>query len=142
MRSSEIIFVLRDGLSEGQFAMAVDEELKAIKRGSAEFDSEYHPKFVFVIGTKRHFKKFFTFHEGIFQNLAPGSSHYPLKGVGAVELALLFSSDRQFCYIAAGAIYQADELAKRGQNNYLAMKRLEGTEFRVIGPLGGLSCSD
>uniref|UniRef100_A0A915E8P9 Piwi domain-containing protein n=1 Tax=Ditylenchus dipsaci TaxID=166011 RepID=A0A915E8P9_9BILA len=143
------IFVLRDGLSEGQFAMAVDEKLKAIKRGCAEFDPEYHPKFVFVIEScawlcdRRQFVRedcpeFFM------------QSHYPLKGVGKpVEYSVLVdeigvSQDElqgllnSLCYshqIVNSAIslpepiYQADELAKRGQNNYLAMKRLEGNRI-------------
>lgn len=67
-----------------------------MKAGFAEFDSNYHPKFIFVVGTKRHFKKFFIYKDGRCQNLPPGSvicekivredcpeffmqSHYPLK---------------------------------------------------------------
>uniref|UniRef100_A0A915DY74 Piwi domain-containing protein n=1 Tax=Ditylenchus dipsaci TaxID=166011 RepID=A0A915DY74_9BILA len=132
------IFVLRDGLSEGQLKM-----------------------FLFVIGTKRHFKKFFAVRNGRVENLAPGSvisekmvredcpeffmqSHYPLKGVGkAVEYSVPvnemdMSMDQlqaflnALCYdhqIVNSAIslpepiYQADELAKRGHNNFLVMKK-------------------
>lgn len=158
------LFVLRDGLSEGQFAMAVDEELKAIKRGCLQYSGgTYLPQILFVIGTKRHFKKFFANRNGAFQNLAPGSvitdrftredcpeffmqSHYPLKGVGKpVEYSVVVdeigvSQDElqgllnALCYshqIVNSAvslpepIYQADELAKRGLNNYITMKRLE-----------------
>lgn len=67
-----------------------------MKAGCAEYDVNYNPKFIFVIGTKRHFKKFFALRNGRFENLAPGSvicdkfvradcpeffmmSHYPLK---------------------------------------------------------------
>lgn len=89
------VFVLRDGLSEGQFSMAVHAELEAIRRGCLQY-LDYEPKFICVIGTKRHFKKFFTFRNEQFGNLDPGSviaekmvrtdvpeffmqSHYPLK---------------------------------------------------------------
>jgi len=157
------IFVLRDGLSEGQFAMAVDEELRAIKLGCNDYKSGYSPKFIFVIGTKRHFKKFFTFENGQVKNLPPGSviqdkitredvpeffmqSHFPLKGVGKPveynipvdEIGVTQDELQGFlnclCYshqIVNSAIslpepiYQADELAKRGSNNFKAMKMIE-----------------
>jgi len=155
------IFILRDGLSEGQFSMAVQEELKAIRDGCREYDPAYQPKFCFVIGTKRHFKKFFALNaQGAVENLEPGSvigskvvrvdcpefymqSHCPLKGVGKpVQYCVPFdeigvTQDQLqgllngLCYshqIVNSAvslpepIFQADELAKRGRENYATMK--------------------
>jgi len=78
----------------------VNDELAAIKLGCTDkYGDAYRPKFIVVIGTKRHFKRFFTFRDGSFQNLDPGSviaekfvredvpeffmqSHYPLKVSG------------------------------------------------------------
>jgi len=157
------IIVLRNGLSEGQFAASVEKEMDALRRGCRLHHPNYEPKFAYIIGTKRHFKKFFSQQSGRVENLTPGScisnkfvredcpeffmmSHYPLKGVGkAVEYNVLVddmnaSQDdlqellNSLCYyhqIVNSAvslpepIYQADELAKRGRNNYIAMKRLE-----------------
>uniref|UniRef100_A0A914GSD4 Piwi domain-containing protein n=1 Tax=Globodera rostochiensis TaxID=31243 RepID=A0A914GSD4_GLORO len=155
------IIVLRDGLSEAQFAMAIEEEMSALKMGCMDYDDSYKPKFMFVVGTKRHFKKFFMVHDNTVVNLTPGSvinekmvrpdipeffmqSHYPKKGTGKpVEYSVLvdeigMTQDElqgflnALCYshqIISFAIslpepiWQADELAKRGRNNYLTMKR-------------------
>lgn len=157
------LFILRDGLSEGQFAMAVEDELEAIRRGCTMACATYKPQITFVIGTKRHFKKFFAMRDGRIENLAPGSvitekfvradcpeffmqSHYPLKGVGkAVQYAIPVNeigvTDEQLqaflnamCYnhqivdMAVSLpepVYQADELAKRGRNNFLTMKKTD-----------------
>ncbi|KAF7634068.1 hypothetical protein Mgra_00006486 [Meloidogyne graminicola] len=103
-----LIFIIRDGLSEGQFAMACKEELQAIRVGCKDYDPNYDPKFLLVVGTKRHSKKFFI-DKGPRQieNLPPGSvidtqivrsdltefylqPHVPLKGTGkAIEYAVL-----------------------------------------------------
>lgn len=70
--------------------------MEAIKTGCILYDESYKPKFMFVIGTKRHFKKFFMERDGGVVNLTPGSvvnekivrpdlpeffmqSHFPLK---------------------------------------------------------------
>ncbi|KAI1703881.1 piwi domain-containing protein [Ditylenchus destructor] len=123
------MFVLRDGLSEGQFAMAIEIELEAIRKGCQMACSSYKPEITFVIGTKRHFKRFFAMRDGRVENLAPGSvitekfvradcpeffmqSHFPLK---IVNMAVSLPEP----------VYQADELAKRGRNNYLTMKKVE-----------------
>ncbi|KAL3110735.1 hypothetical protein niasHT_011240 [Heterodera trifolii] len=162
------IFVFRDGLSEGQFAMACKKELMAIKEGCRQFDSKYKPKFVMVIGTKRHFKKFFIEEESreggrpFSKNLYPGTiiqekcraditefflqPHAPLKGTGKpVEYAMLeneigvkmdelqglimaLSYSHQIVNMAVSMpepVYQADELAKRGKNNFVALKRFK-----------------
>ncbi|KAI1707446.1 piwi domain-containing protein [Ditylenchus destructor] len=157
------MFVLRDGLSEGQFAMAIEIELEAIRKGCRMASSTYNPEITFVIGTKRHFKRFFAVRDGRVENLAPGSvitekfvradcpeffmqSHFPLKGVGktvqyAVPVNEIGVTDDQLqaflngmCYnhqivdMAVSLpepVYQADELAKRGRNNFMTMKKVE-----------------
>lgn len=68
-----IIVILRDGVSEGQFKMTYEEELPAIQQGVNDFDSTYKPKFVFVICTKRHHKRFFEGERGKFFNPQAGS---------------------------------------------------------------------
>lgn len=69
--------------------------MQALRAGCQQYRAGYEPKFVYVIGTKRHFKKFFAVHERV-ENLTPGSviyskfvredcpevfmqSHFPLK---------------------------------------------------------------
>ncbi|KAF7631020.1 hypothetical protein Mgra_00008727 [Meloidogyne graminicola] len=155
------IMVLRDGISEGQYKMAVEEEMEAFKIGCLHYNEDYKPKFMFVVGTKRHFKKFFMVHDDQIVNLTPGSvinekvvrpdlpeffmqSHYPIKGTGKpVEYSVLIDElgmtqdelqgflnglcySHQIVNMAISLpepIYQADELAKRGRNNFMAMKR-------------------
>lgn len=161
------IFIFRDGLSEGQFAMASREELEAIRIGCSQHDPKYKPQFFLLIGTKRHFKRFFIdggFGEGgrpLTQNLPPGSvidrkivradltefyihPHYPIKGSGkALEVAILanepeatldevqalmmsLSFSHQIVNLPISVpepIYQADELAKRGKNNFAAFRK-------------------
>ena len=76
---------------------AKDEELPALKEGCKDFCPTYNPKFIFVIATKRHNKRFFAMTpDGRADNLEPGSvidsgavrqdvpeffmqSHYPLQ---------------------------------------------------------------
>uniref|UniRef100_A0A1I8BJK9 Piwi domain-containing protein n=1 Tax=Meloidogyne hapla TaxID=6305 RepID=A0A1I8BJK9_MELHA len=109
-RRPPFIFIIRDGLSEGQFAMACKEELEAIHIGCKEYDPGYRPRFLLIVGTKRHFKKFFIENGPRLTNsanLPPGSvidqqvvradltefymqPHVPLKGTGkAIEYAVL-----------------------------------------------------
>jgi hypothetical protein len=68
-----IIVVLRDGVSEGQFKMTYEDELPAIREGFTDFDPTYKPKFVFIICTKRHHKRFFEGAKGDFANPQAGS---------------------------------------------------------------------
>jgi eukaryotic translation initiation factor 2C len=72
-----IVVILRDGVSEGQFKMTFEEELPAIRQGFADFEKEtkldYKPKFVFIICTKRHHKRFFEGSKGDFANPQAGS---------------------------------------------------------------------
>ncbi|KAH7728981.1 WAGO-3 protein [Aphelenchoides avenae] len=156
----ETIVVVRDGISEGQFRMAADEELPALKAGCEDYREGYKPRFVFVIGTKRHFKRFMVERDGRLDNMLPGSvveekftrtdctefymqSHNPIQGTGkAVQYAVPVNETNitrdqlqallnALCFdhqIVTSAIslpepvYQADELAKRGFNNYKEMK--------------------
>uniref|UniRef100_A0A915CUS1 Piwi domain-containing protein n=1 Tax=Ditylenchus dipsaci TaxID=166011 RepID=A0A915CUS1_9BILA len=100
-RFPPVIFVVRDGLSEGQFPMAVTKELPALKAGCRDVNPSYSPKFVFVIVTKRHNKRFFAKDQNNVVNTAPGSvidrivvrpdvpeffmqSHRPLKGTAKI----------------------------------------------------------
>ncbi|KAG5725156.1 Protein argonaute-2 [Termitomyces sp. T112] len=56
------ILVYRDGVSEGQFQIVVDEELPAIRQACTQFDkgkSPYRPKITIVICGKRHHTRFF-----------------------------------------------------------------------------------
>jgi hypothetical protein len=101
-----VIVVVRDGISEGQFQMAKEEELPALQDGCELYCKGYKPKFVFVIGTKRHYKRFMVERNGRIENMAPGSvveekftrtdcpefymqSHFPIQGTGkAVQYAI------------------------------------------------------
>jgi len=92
-----VVFVVRNGLSEGEFPMAVEKELPALKAGCRDFNPSYQPKFVFVVVTKLHNKRFFGKDQTGIVNTVPGSvidrqvvradvpefylqSHRPLKG--------------------------------------------------------------
>jgi len=164
------VFIFRDGLSEGQFDMAYQDELEAIRKGFQLYNSSYSPKIIFVVGTKRHFKRIFIENANIESrntrdslfNLMPGSvisdtkvvradvpqvflqAHFPLRGsskpteysiladeIGVTqdELQGLLMS---LCYshqIVNSAIsipepvYQADEIAKRGRNNFMCLRK-------------------
>jgi hypothetical protein len=80
--------------------------LEAFKLGCLKYDENYKPKLMFVVGTKRHYKKFFTTREGQVVNLTPGSvinekivrpdlpeffmqSHYPIKAVLIINFNFL-----------------------------------------------------
>lgn len=72
------IFIFRDGLSEGQFNTAYQSELEAIRQGCEKYAAGYKPKLVFIIGTKRHYKRIYEgFYDGSrdskVYNLPPGS---------------------------------------------------------------------
>uniref|UniRef100_A0A915EF94 Piwi domain-containing protein n=1 Tax=Ditylenchus dipsaci TaxID=166011 RepID=A0A915EF94_9BILA len=142
-----VIFVVRDGLSEGWLP---------------RFYSQLLPKFVFVIVTKRHNKRFFAKDQNNVVNTTPGSvidrivvrpdvpeffmqSHRPLKGTAKIpqyalavnEIAI--STDEVQAFLNAlchshqivnsaisipAPVYQAHELAKRGRANYMLFKQL------------------
>ncbi|KAG6395868.1 hypothetical protein SASPL_141999 [Salvia splendens] len=60
------IVVFRDGVSEGQFDMVLNEELSALKR--AVFDYHYQPRITLVVAQKRHKTRLF------LENLGDGSA--------------------------------------------------------------------
>ncbi|TKR61781.1 hypothetical protein L596_028845 [Steinernema carpocapsae] len=55
----ERIVVVRDGVSEGQLDMVLQHEMASIRRGAAMIKEGYKPKFLLVVATKRHQKRFF-----------------------------------------------------------------------------------
>src|SRR3954469_25344972 len=56
----DYIVVMRDGVSEGQYKMVVDVELKAIEEGCRlVHGASYRPKILVVVATKRHNKRFY-----------------------------------------------------------------------------------
>ncbi|KAH7722246.1 piwi domain-containing protein [Aphelenchoides avenae] len=96
-KAPKLIVVVRDGLSEGQFKMAVDRELLAILEGCERYQADYRPRIVFIVCTKRHDKRFFRNVNGRLENPLPGTvvdenvvrpdvneffvqAHKPLKG--------------------------------------------------------------
>ncbi|KAI1702534.1 piwi domain-containing protein [Ditylenchus destructor] len=99
------LFILRDGVSHGQYKMVIEQELPAIEAGCKAFDANYSPKIVVVICTKRHMNRFFETQQNgnglAMVNLLPGSvmdekfsteglqeyfmlSHNPIKGTAKV----------------------------------------------------------
>lgn len=64
------IVVFRDGVSEGQFDMVLNEELSALKR--AVFNDDYRPRITLVVAQKRHQTRLFL--EKVGQgNVPPGT---------------------------------------------------------------------
>ncbi|CAD6584810.1 MAG: hypothetical protein TREMPRED_003962 [Tremellales sp. Tagirdzhanova-0007] len=55
----EKILVFRDGVSEGQYGLVVQNELRAIRLAAARFSDNYKPKVTFTICAKRHHMRFF-----------------------------------------------------------------------------------
>lgn len=68
------IVVFRDGVSEGQFDMVLNEELSDLKR--AIFDDQYQPRITLVVAQKRHQTRLFleNFEDGSATgNVPPGT---------------------------------------------------------------------
>uniref|UniRef100_A0A915D7X8 Piwi domain-containing protein n=1 Tax=Ditylenchus dipsaci TaxID=166011 RepID=A0A915D7X8_9BILA len=168
------VVILRDGLSEGQFKMAVEEELSSIRKAFATCGiKEGQIQFVFVIATKRHNKRFFLGQLGqTLENVAPGSiiqekfvredvlewfqlPHKAIKGTAqavqygipvnepkiskkdlqAFLTTLCFNHQIVNCAVSLPEpVYQADELAKRGFNNYVTMKKINQRRFQWMQP--------
>ncbi|GLB39886.1 putative argonaute family protein [Lyophyllum shimeji] len=89
-RLPQRILVYRDGVSEGQFAIVVDEELPAIKMAFKKFDTAqapYRPKLTIVICGKRHHTRFYpTEAENADHNGNPKAGTVVDRGVTAVYL--------------------------------------------------------
>lgn len=47
--------------------------MPALKDGCEAYRAGYNPRFIFVIGTKRHFKRFVARRDGKLENMRPGS---------------------------------------------------------------------
>ena len=58
-RPHRILFY-RDGVSEGQFAQVLQEELTAFKAACKEIDPNYNPTITYILVQKRHHTRFFT----------------------------------------------------------------------------------
>uniref|UniRef100_F1L3J6 Worm-specific Argonaute WAGO-new2 n=1 Tax=Ascaris suum TaxID=6253 RepID=F1L3J6_ASCSU len=166
----KLVIITRDGVSEGQIKMVVEEELDAIKVGIRNYiehsqkPTAREPKYVVVIATKRHNKRFFfEMRNGQMTNTQPGTvvdhtvtradvtevfmqSHRVIQGTGKLPaytmpvneanmtMEELQSMMMALCYehqIVNAAIsipepiFQADEWAKRGRNNFRAFRRRE-----------------
>jgi hypothetical protein len=59
-RLPERILFYRDGVSEGQYAQVLNEEVKSLKAGCAAFQEGYAPTITMVIVQKRHHTRFMT----------------------------------------------------------------------------------
>lgn len=59
-RLPERILFYRDGVSEGQYAQVLNEEVKSLKAGCAAFKEGYAPTITMVIVQKRHHTRFMT----------------------------------------------------------------------------------
>ncbi|PKY39143.1 Piwi-domain-containing protein [Rhizophagus irregularis] len=58
-RKPERILFYRDGVSEGQFSIVLNDEVKAIKAACKSLDEKYKPTITFVVVQKRHHTRFF-----------------------------------------------------------------------------------
>lgn len=67
-------YLLYIQLSEGQYSEPVGLEMSALRAGCQLYDPHYHPQFAYVVGTKRHLKKFFEIKNNSVENLTPGES--------------------------------------------------------------------
>ncbi|TKR82408.1 hypothetical protein L596_016139 [Steinernema carpocapsae] len=173
------VVILRDGVSEGQYDMARNEEMAALRDGLKLVDPEYNPTFTLVIATKRHNKRFFGQDGRNYVNTDPGTvidktvvrkdvpefflqSHYPLQGTVKIPQynklhdEANFSMDElqafvnclchthQIVNLAVSIpepIYQADELAKRGRNNYAELRRRFTSEVPRMNEAGVIDCN-
>lgn len=78
------LVIIRDGISEGQYKMAMERELHAIYAGyeegmisiGEEDLAKQVPKVTFLIATKRHNKRFFRVEKGKICNTMPGDVSY------------------------------------------------------------------
>uniref|UniRef100_A0A1I8A3L1 Piwi domain-containing protein n=1 Tax=Steinernema glaseri TaxID=37863 RepID=A0A1I8A3L1_9BILA len=155
------IVILRDGISEGQYSMAVTDEMASLREGLKRVDPCYNPTFTLVVATKRHNKRFFGTDGRGYVNTEPGTvidntvvrtdvpefflqSHYPLQGTAKIPQYNKLYDEANFTMDELQAfvnclchthqivnlaisipepIYQADELAKRGKNNFNEYRR-------------------
>ncbi|KAE9551206.1 hypothetical protein FO519_005573 [Halicephalobus sp. NKZ332] len=82
----QYVFILRDGVSEGQYSMVIEEEFAAIRETASKF-GKTPPKLVLMVMTKRHnIRHFLKDKSGNVQSLSPGS----FVGDGAREGVMQF----------------------------------------------------
>ncbi|VDK76322.1 unnamed protein product [Litomosoides sigmodontis] len=166
----ETVIITRDGVSEGQFKMVMEDEIEAIRQGMRNFGKteigvdNYSPNIVCIIACKRHNKRFAIENGCCLENCLPLTvidrditrpdateffmqSHKIIKGTGKlpaysipINEANLTMDEAQSLMMALcfthqivnqaisipEPIYQADEWAKRGRNNFRAMLRRVG----------------
>ncbi|EJW77694.1 hypothetical protein WUBG_11397, partial [Wuchereria bancrofti] len=171
----ETVIITRDGVSEGQFKMVMEDEVEAIRQGMRNFGKaeagtdNYSPNIVCIIACKRHNKRFAVENGHSFGNCLPLTvidrditrpdtteffmqSHKIIKGTGKlpaysmpINEANLTMDEAQSLMMALcfthqivnqaisipEPIYQADEWAKRGRNNFRAMLRRVGGKERL-----------
>lgn len=66
----ESVVITRDGVSEGQYRMVIEEELSAIREACEEFGNvrgreAWSPRFTVAVATKRHNARFFLRTEAV-----------------------------------------------------------------------------
>ncbi|CAG9533854.1 unnamed protein product [Cercopithifilaria johnstoni] len=171
----ETVIITRDGVSEGQFKMVMEDEIEAIRQGMRNFGKaeagtdNYSPNIVCIIACKRHNKRFAIENGRFLENCLPLTvidrditrpdtteffmqSHKIIKGTGKlpaysmpINEANLTMDEAQSLMMALcfthqivnqaisipEPIYQADEWAKRGRNNFRAMLRRVGGKERL-----------
>jgi eukaryotic translation initiation factor 2C len=54
-----VLLVFRDGVSQGQYAAAVEKEVHAIRKACQSFRAGYAPKVTYIVCSKRHHIRFF-----------------------------------------------------------------------------------
>ncbi|KAL3985659.1 Piwi domain family protein [Acanthocheilonema viteae] len=171
----DTVIITRDGVSEGQFKMVMEDEIEAIRQGMRNFGKaeagteNYSPNVVCIIACKRHNKRFAVENGRSLENCLPLTvidrdvtrpdtteffmqSHKIIKGTGKlpaysmpINEANLTMDEAQSLMMALcfthqivnqaisipEPIYQADEWAKRGRNNFRAMLRRVGGKERL-----------
>ncbi|GAA5971083.1 hypothetical protein JCM11641_004137 [Rhodosporidiobolus odoratus] len=55
----EVVLMFRDGVSEGQYAPVVQEEVTSLKAAFRAIDPKWNPKLTYVVCAKRHHVRFF-----------------------------------------------------------------------------------
>ncbi|KAI3422135.1 hypothetical protein GPALN_012668 [Globodera pallida] len=100
-KAPSVIFIIRDGVSEGMVPNNVRDEFPAYMEACSTVDPNWKPKFVYCIVDKKHNKRFFIKGQQQVENTAPGSvidskfvrvdihefwmqSHVPLKGTSKI----------------------------------------------------------
>ncbi|KAE9549799.1 hypothetical protein FO519_006993 [Halicephalobus sp. NKZ332] len=68
----EFVGILRDGVSEGQYSMLIQEEFAAIRKAALKF-TKTPPKFILIVLTKRHNTRHFLKVGSRIESLVPGS---------------------------------------------------------------------